>query len=220
VVHGGGSRVGSIEEAVNRVGFAEIVRLVGVATVAGMVDGSLNAYGIPAARMRESLLLHALAAETLAGYTAVDPRSAYAAGLLRGVGMMVLDRASRGRIAAAEKYDAGRFATYREWEQALFGLTGIEVSTMVLDEWRFPAEAISAVEHHLLGDPTASRGVFPALLNLAGAIVAAHGRALPGEERGWTLTSEKLALAGLEEAQWRAASAQAFGAFKAQQTML
>src|SRR4051812_28827551 len=37
-VFGGGLRIGSVDEAVNRVGFGEILRLVGVATVASLVD--------------------------------------------------------------------------------------------------------------------------------------------------------------------------------------
>src|SRR4051812_43822670 len=74
VIFGGGAPVASIEEAVNRVGFAEIVRLVGVATVSGLVDRSLSAYGVPANTFRESLLMHALASEALAGPTELDPR--------------------------------------------------------------------------------------------------------------------------------------------------
>ena len=46
-VFGGGARIGSVDEAVNRVGFGEVIRLVGVATVAGMVDRALSCYKIP-----------------------------------------------------------------------------------------------------------------------------------------------------------------------------
>jgi HD-like signal output (HDOD) protein len=212
VVFGGGSSVASIEEAVNRVGFAEIVRLVGIATVSGLVDRALAAYRVPADRFRESLLLHALASEALAAQTDIDPRAAYAGGLLRGVGMMVLDRMARGRIA----YDAEAFATYSEWEHASFNVRATDVATMILDEWRFPAETVAAIEHHLA--PEADR--FAALLNLAGGIVAAHGFALPGEIACWTVTADKLATVGIDEAQWHVASAQAGTAFQIQRRAL
>src|SRR5215216_135519 len=54
-VFGSGQRLGSVDEAVNRVGFGEVLRLVGAATVAGMVDRALGCYGIPAELLRESL---------------------------------------------------------------------------------------------------------------------------------------------------------------------
>jgi HD-like signal output (HDOD) protein len=71
-VFGGGQRVGSVDEAVNRVGFGEVLRLVGAATVAGLVDRALGCYAIPADRLRESLLFHALASESLAAYAEID----------------------------------------------------------------------------------------------------------------------------------------------------
>ena len=36
--YGGGRRIGSVDEAFNRVGFGEILRLVSIASVAGLVD--------------------------------------------------------------------------------------------------------------------------------------------------------------------------------------
>jgi HD-like signal output (HDOD) protein len=216
IIFGGGAAVGSVEEAVNRVGFAEIVRLVGVATVGGLVDRALSAYGIAAAQLRESLLLHALASEALAGYTSVEPRVAYAAGLLRGVGMMVLERAARGRIGTLDAFDLKRFTTYGEWEQARFGVSSTEVCTMVLDEWRFPSELVGALEQHLAptGQPLAS------VLNLAGGIVLARGLALPGETACWPVSAEKLEAAGIDETQWDAANSNAFAVFQRQRAAL
>lgn len=215
-VYFGGSGTASIEAAVNRVGFTEIIRMVGVATVAGLVERSLRFYGVEAERLRESLLLHALASEALAGYTALAPRAAYAGGLLRGVGMMVLDHSARGRLDPRETFVASGLESYADWERARFGLTGVEVATMVLDEWRFPSELLVAIEQHHApaADPLAH------ILNLGGAIVAARGLALPGEEACWALTPEKLAGAGIDETHWQAACAQAHALFDHQRNSL
>lgn len=213
---GGGAAATSIDEAVSRVGFAEITRLVGVATVAGLADRALNAYGIAAERMRESLLLHALACETLAQGTAIEPRSAYAVGLLRGVGMMVLDRVARGRGERMEIFEAKRFTSYADWERAQFAVSNSEVTAMVLDEWRFPHELVVAIEQHLApgGDVLAN------ILNLGGAIVATHGLALPGDENSWALTPDKLAAAGIDEETWQGASDRAHDLFTQQRQAL
>lgn len=194
VAYGGGEPVASVDEAVGRVGFAEVVRLVGLATVGGLVERALPVYGLQADRLRESLLLHALAAEALARRAGIESNSAYTAGLLRGLGMMVLDRASRGRVA----YEAGSFAHYAEWEAACFGVTAEQVTATVLKEWRFPEAVIAAVEEHLAPEQSELAQV----LNLAGAVAAARRAALPGELVHWAVTPAKLAAVGLDEAQW------------------
>jgi HD-like signal output (HDOD) protein len=219
-VFGGGQRVGSVDEAVNRVGFGEVLRLVGAATVAGLVERALGCYAIAAERMRESLLLHALASEALAAHTDIDSRSAYSGGLLRAIGMMVLDRVGRTRLTPADVYDPKRFAHYGQWETAQFGVTGIEVTTMILDEWRFPAELVAALQEHQLLSESNYQDRFACLLNLAGTIVAEHGLALPGEVSCWALTPEKLAGAGIDEEQFRAASSQAAALFERQRSAL
>lgn len=220
VIFGGGIKVGSVDDAVNRVGFSELLRLVGAATAAGLVERSLICYGVGAEKLRDSLLLHALAAEALASYAGVDPRIAYTGGLLRSLGMMVLDRATRGRMTPTDGYDPVAFATYAEWEQARFGLTGGEVSTMVLDEWRFSAELVAAVGEHLLPREDSYQDRLACVLNLAGAIVADAGLALQGERPYWGVTPEKLRGAGLNEDDIQVATEQAMALFRQQRAAL
>jgi HD-like signal output (HDOD) protein len=216
---GVGQRVGSVDEAVNRVGLGEVMRLVGAAAVATLVERSLVCYGVTDDRLRESLLLHALAGEALAAYTDFDPRVVYSAGLLRGIGMMVLDRAGRARLPSPA-FDGARFAGYAEWEQTVFGISSVKATAMVLDEWRFPSEFVAAINHHRLQTPEAYRNRFAGLLNLAGAIVAEHAYALPGEAASWTLSARKLALVGITDDQFRCAAAQARALFERQRKAL
>lgn len=219
IVYGGEWQVSSIDDAVNRVGFEEVLRLVGTASVAGFVDRSLTMYGLEAEDVRASLLMHALAAEALARHTMVDPRTAYTAGLLRALGMMVLDRAARGRLAENLAFKADQFPTYLDWELARFGLGSADVTRMTLDEWRFPDEIVTAIEEHL---PQSGQfeNAFAALLNVAGSIVTTVGLALPGERNHWTLTPEKLAAAGLDESQVESATADAQAHFDRQRAGL
>src|SRR3954471_8653098 len=57
---GGGGQIASIEDAVNRVGFSEILKLVGTATAARFTEHGLSHYDIPAQRLRDNLLFGAL----------------------------------------------------------------------------------------------------------------------------------------------------------------
>ncbi|MEO5960146.1 MAG: HDOD domain-containing protein [Opitutaceae bacterium] len=219
-VYGGGGRVGSVDEAVNRVGFGELLRLVGAATAAGLVDRSLTCYAIEAEALRESLLLHALASEAIARFASVDAQTAYTAGLLRAIGMMVLDRAGRGRVVASENFNPQQFSNYAEWENARFGICSMEVATMILDEWRFSPELVAAIQEHLLTSPNSYSDRLACVLNLAGAIVAEAGRAMPGEQACWTVTPEKLQAAGLDDEQFQSASEQARKLFEHQRAAL
>jgi HD-like signal output (HDOD) protein len=220
VVYGGDWQVASIDEAVNRVGFEEVLRLVGTASVAGFVDRSLTVYKLEAEQVRASLLLHALACEALAKHTNIDSRTAYTAGLLRAMGMMVLDRAARGRLAEPLAYDPQQFPTYVDWETARFGLGGADVTRMILDEWRFPDEVVTAIEEHLLQRPGSLENPFACLLNLAGSIVAEAGLALPGDQLHWAVTPEKLAGAGIDESHLQAAAEDARAHFDRQRAGL
>ncbi len=221
VVYGGGGAVGSVDEAVSRVGFSEVVRLVGTATAAGLVDRELRCYHVGADVLREALLLHALASEALADAAGLESSSAYLAGLLRGIGVMILDRFARDRLPPAQMFDPTRFNAYRTWEAERFGLTANEVTTMAMDDWSFPEEIVTAIELHAVpraGDGDAHRLAY--VLNLAGAIATGHGSALPGEVVQWTRTPEKLAGAGLDEAQFTLAATRACLLFDQQRNAL
>jgi HD-like signal output (HDOD) protein len=220
VVYGGEWHVGSIDEAVNRVGFEEVLRLVGTASVAGLVDRSLVAYRVEAEDLRASLLMHALACEALARHAGLDPHTAYTAGLLRAIGMMVLERAARGRLDESLAYNPQQFSTYREWEHLRFGLGAADVTRMVLDEWRFPDEVVGAVEEQFLLTEAAYADPLAALINVGGAAVAEAGVALPGELTHWVLSPEKLLAAQLDETRWTAATAEARAHFDRQRAAL
>ncbi len=219
-IYGSGSRIGSVDEAVKRVGFGEILRLVGVATVSGLVDRSLTSYGIVAERLRESLLLHALASEAIAQRVDVDPRMAYAGGLLRALGIMVFDRIARERKPAPEVYSPHRFPSYFAWEQPIFGLINAQVTTMALEEWRFAPELVSALEKHFLLGGVGYDDRMACVLNLAGSIVAEAGFALPGEVSAWTPTPQLFFATGLDPEQLREISVQARTLFERQRAAL
>src|SRR5690606_4429089 len=76
---GGGGSIGSIDEAVNRVGFSEILKLVGTATAARFAERALENYEVAATKLRDNMLYTAFACEALARHAGYDPRAAYTA---------------------------------------------------------------------------------------------------------------------------------------------
>ncbi len=221
VVYGGsgGVRIGAIDEAVNRVGFSEVYRLVGLVASDRLSERNLQFYGVGPQTMREHMLFSALAAEMLAEECGLDPRHAYTAGLLRTIGMLVLDRVAE-RLTGCEVYDHARFGTYLAWEGVMFGVANTEVAGMVLTDWRFPPEIISAIRDHYLSSQSDYQNRFACLLNVSGRMVGDAGHALPGDRKFWEFNARKDEVLGVTEEHIQRATDRAHELFERLRTSL
>jgi RNA polymerase sigma-70 factor, ECF subfamily len=221
VVYGGSGevRVGTVEEAVNRVGFREIYRLVGFATTDRLTERALKFYSVPTEPLRANMLYTALVCEALAELCGLDPRKAYTAGLMRPLGILVLDRLAE-LLPEVEPYVHERIGSYAIWEGRTFVFSNCEVAAMILAEWSFPPEIVEAVRDHYLGRDVDYQNRLACLLNLAGGVVAVAGFGLPGEYSYWESTPRKLQVLGLTARQVNKASDRARAAFEAFRTNL
>lgn len=192
--NGGG--LGTIEEALHRVGFCEVFRLVGVVANANMADSRLRCYGFDAEKFRDHSLCMGLVAEAIAKRTGADARLAYTAGLLHGVGCVLLDRIARDTMGEAETLpEAGR-GHMAEWERSTFGLTHFDVAGVLLRHWELPDAVVDAVAADAaLEEPRTPLGKN---LQLSQCIVRMAGHGLDGEECEWGVPGEKLAAMGLK----------------------
>jgi HD-like signal output (HDOD) protein len=212
---GGGGQIASIEEAVNRVGFSEILKLVGTATAARFTERALEGYGISAQKLRNNMLYGAFACEALARSAGLDTRVAYTAGLLRPLGLMVLDRAGRGQLGFHQRYTSAQWPSYSAWEGSIFGVDNCEVAALILEEWRFPPELSVAIRAHYLSRSTDFDSPLGALVNVANGLAQRVTRSFAGEDRWWEITPAKLKAAGLSEDDFEPAIVQTETAFEA-----
>lgn len=197
VLFGLRERTDSLDAAVGRVGLKEIFRLVGLAAAQQVCQQDLRTYRLPAQRLWENAVATAAAAEVLASRGGRDVGLAYSAGLLRTLGRVILDGARSGQIYPGEK----EWPLVTDWERKTFGVTSAEVSTILLEHWRFPGEVVESMRRHFdpLADPEASN-VGACVLNLACGVAARFGLDLPGEAGNWNCSTAKLTLAGVSEA--------------------
>jgi len=201
VALGFSQRCGSLDEAVNRLGFREVYRQVGVIAAQQLFSGELVVHRVSAERAWENSIVCALADEWMARQKQRDQANAYAAGLLRPVGKIVLNRVliERPTIWCVYPGEAAEPAVHI-WELRMFGLSATEVAGILMDYWKFPQDICSAIRHHL--DPGQSPGI-PAdahYLNLAGWVAEKLGKGLPGESGCLKVTPAKLETTGLTEA--------------------
>src|SRR4051812_23607920 len=143
VTYGGEQRVGSVEEAVGRLGFQMTFRLVGEAAGMQLAQRPLKNYGIEADALREHMLHTAFACEQLALECGLDARRAYTAGLMRPLGLLVLDRLAE-HYPTIEGYHPVHDSDYLVWEGRTFGIASPDVAAIVLAEWGVPAESVEA----------------------------------------------------------------------------
>jgi RNA polymerase sigma-70 factor (ECF subfamily) len=198
VAYGGEQKTGSVEEAVARVGFQEIFRIVGEVAGARLAERALKYYGVDSEQLREHMLYSAFICESLAMQCGLDERSAYTAGLMRPLGMLVVDRLADG-YKKVDPYHPAQDKDYMAWEGRVFGVSSPEVAAMVLGEWKFPVEIVEGVRNQYLvrSDDLSHR--IACLLNLTSTIVADDGFGLLGETRHWGTSLWKLDAVGLTE---------------------
>ncbi|MCX6937460.1 MAG: HDOD domain-containing protein [Verrucomicrobia bacterium] len=192
----GAGGVGTIEDALQRVGFSEVYRLVGSASNSSIGEKGLSCYGFSADDYRRHNLFSALVAEQLAIITKMDARAAYTAGLLRGIGQLLLDGVGRTSLSPSEGFvqcGAGRAV---EWERRFFGVTHYEVAGILLAEWGFPEEIVDAVRHAHSEAGEISR--LSKLIDITDNIVRIAGFGLTADEAEWGVPQEKLEALGIK----------------------
>ncbi len=185
----------SLEGAVNRVGFREIYRLVGLAATQQICQRDLAHYRLKASRLWENAIATAAAAEVLAMRAGIDPGLAYTAGLLRTVGRVIIDGYAVGRVYTGES----EWPLVAEWERSTFGITAAQVTAMLLEHWRFPAEIVDSIRGHTEPFARPESNVGACVLNLASGVAARFGLDLPGELGHWQISEAKLTLANVSE---------------------
>ena len=208
----GAGGVGSIEDALQRVGFGEIYRLVGCASNESVGREGLRCYGFSGDAFRRHNLYCALVAEQLATTVGLDGRSAYTAGLLRGIGLLLLDGIGRAELSASATFAETGAGRVVDWELSTFGVSHHEVAGVLLSEWGFPDEIVHAVEqvHSVSGEKSALARV----IDLTDNIVRLAGFALSADESEWGIPQEKLAALGITHEQAERARADALVRFK------
>ncbi len=185
----------TLDGAVSHVGFNEIERLVALAAIQQVCQEDLFTYRLKASRLWENSVATAAAAEVLARRAGREPGLAYTAGLLRTLGRVILDGAAHGEVYPGE----AEWPSVSDWEKKTFGMSAAEVTTTLLEHWRFPAELCESVRGHFEPLADVDSNIGACVLNLACGVAARFGLDFPGETGHWEVTPAKLTLAGVSD---------------------
>jgi HD-like signal output (HDOD) protein len=167
-----GGTAETITDAVLRLGQAELYRLAAVALVSRWESNSSR--GEPGDFSRHALCT-ALAAELLAeSNEAVNPQTAYTAGLVCDIGKLAVGHACAAFFPAIRTHCASRGGTWSQAEREVLGYTQSEVGARLLKAWSFPELLVIATQ--FCEKPAeAPESALPLLAQLhAGKYVATH----------------------------------------------
>jgi HD-like signal output (HDOD) protein len=196
-----GSPVSALEDAINRVGFREVHRLVALAAASNLFQRDLVFYGYSASQVWENALATAVAAEVLARVSSTgDTQVAYTTGLLRNLGKLILNNLlfSEPEHLRPSPYEASK-GDVIAWEKNTTGFANPEIAVLVLEKWKYPAATIQPIAGQYLPHKAGRFQQDAARINLAGWIADQLGKALPGEQPHWQLTPQRLTEANLRE---------------------
>ncbi len=180
-----------LNEAVTRLGFREVNRLVGMVAAQHLCSNFLSVYGISGDAFWTDSLCSALACEWLTHRHAFsDVRTAYTAGLLRSVGKVTMHRILADRPLLWKSYvETGNGEALLDWESKSFGMTSVESASLIMQSWKMPGMLADAMRLHCV--PSGDEPL-PYLMYLGSAVAARISKPLPGEEAYWQNTEPAL----------------------------
>jgi putative nucleotidyltransferase with HDIG domain len=162
----GSTRVGSVAQAVRRLG-AESVKALAVGAACAVLDESFEP-------IAPGFWLHAItsaAATAVIGERRHVPVSdAFTVGLLHDIGQVLLERRNPALFATTQRPESGLMSDLLASELAAFGVTHAQAGADALAAWGFPTVFVEAVAHH--------HGAVPPESALGRVLRAGHALAL------------------------------------------
>lgn len=166
---GRGASVDNIVEAIQRVGMNGVQELVTYAVASQLVGRPLAMYRLNAQDLWSRAVACAIAASSLAERSDLNRNDAYTAGLMHGLGLVVIDKHASKQWPARAKpfvtvgYPLDFAAEEREW----LGFSHAEAGAALLQLWGFSEAVVTAVKHQL--EPEAADAHRPLCMTLATA---------------------------------------------------
>jgi putative nucleotidyltransferase with HDIG domain len=141
-----GTRVSALDEAVARLGFAEVYRLLGLSLAQTVLRSPKDCSGLEGPGFWDMSVSCAVLMESLAQWVVLDSQEAYTAGLLHGIGRLAIGQTLRDLACAA--HPDGSVPT-AQWERETVGLDHAAAGALLMRRWGFGDELCQAIAQQL-----------------------------------------------------------------------
>ena len=156
----------SVEDAVKRLGFNEVFRVVNLIVSQQVLGQEMTCYGKGQGELFQESLYCGVIMEKLAIRAKLDPSNAYTIGLLHPIGKVVINQYLLTRSMILYDGSSGQSLT-QEDEKALLGFNNAEVAGALLRGWNFPEELTMPIEHQYNPETAAPHDKLAQLLRLS-----------------------------------------------------
>src|SRR5688572_27135624 len=181
---GRGKPIDDVAEAVNRLGFQTVYRIVASASAGQILRPARGNHGVDPDAFWKHSVMTAFAAQIIAHDSTEDGNLLFTAGLLHDMGKVILADAFKENYAAVIAKAGTNTPTAIEMERATFGLNHAEVGARLLARWKFSAPIISSVWFHHAPAAAGPMQRFAACVNLADALAHSIELHAPVETTG------------------------------------
>lgn len=136
----------NLEEAINRVGFRETYKLVGVVCSSQIFNTPVSTYYLESDQLWENSIATALVMENMAQRIGSDPSNAYTIGLLHSIGKIIINQLMADKYADVYAVVEKEKISVVDAETKVFGFHYAELGMALLKKWNFPLEIYEPIE--------------------------------------------------------------------------
>jgi putative nucleotidyltransferase with HDIG domain len=182
--------IGSVREAVVRLGMGKILQMTVGSQVAPHMSQPCEAYDLGEYELWRHSVAAALATEHMEQFSqAAVPGYAFTAALLHDVGKLVLNRyLDCEALAKIRKVVAEKDLAYLEAEEMVLGIDHAKVGGIIAGKWQFPDLLVAAIElHH---DPDVRPSPLMDAVHVANAVAKLIGVGLGSEQMNMKVSEE------------------------------
>ena len=137
-----------LQEAVTRLGFQQVYRLVAAAMGTRMLGAPQPGYGLDEGELWKHSVAVAVTAQVIARKLRCDDISVFTAALLHDIGKIILSQALESVYPNLVRETEINQQSLLESEKKLLGVQHAEVGARLLERWNFPPSIVSAVWFH------------------------------------------------------------------------
>lgn len=144
-----GGQIGSLHEAIVRLGLNRLVEFVLVSLTAPLNRQEVRGYDLAPGRLLEHSILVGVGVEAFAEEAGSEaPQRGFTAGLLHDIGKVVLGSFVDADSSAIQDLAFLEEVSFEEAESRVLGINHAEVGGLVLEHWNFPPDITCAVRFH------------------------------------------------------------------------
>jgi HD-like signal output (HDOD) protein len=177
----------TIEEALQR-----------VATLQGKAPEHLNAYGISSEQFNNSVRFNATVCHLIATEVKLDANLAYLSGLMRPLGILVLNQWATQHLNDFDALARHPSGTLLNWEESTFGLNHHDVACFITRQWGLPSLVSDSLAMATAPKDQMKDSPLSLILQTAEALAESNRATFHDQHSGPTLCNNSLVALGIK----------------------